>query len=43
MNLKPVRPLPPELARKIAAGEVIDRPQAIVREFLDNAVDAHAR
>lgn len=38
----PVRPLPPEVARKIAAGEVIDRPNAIVRELLDNAVDSGA-
>jgi DNA mismatch repair protein MutL len=35
-----IRLLPPEEARKIAAGEVIDRPAALVREFLDNAIDA---
>ena len=40
---RPVRELPPEIARKIAAGEVIDRPAAIVRELLDNAVDAGAK
>ena len=37
---RPVRSLPAEVARKIAAGEVIDRPNAIVRELLDNAVDS---
>ena len=39
---RPVRSLPAEVARKIAAGEVIDRPNAILRELLDNAVDSGA-
>ena len=43
MSLKrPVRILPPEVARKIAAGEVIDRPNAIIRELMDNAIDSGA-
>ena len=39
---RPVRRLSVDVARKIAAGEVIDRPAAIVRELLDNAVDSGA-
>ncbi|MFC2419550.1 MAG: DNA mismatch repair endonuclease MutL, partial [Treponema maltophilum] len=41
-GFRPVKTLVPEVARKIAAGEVIDRPCAVLREFLDNAVDAGA-
>ena len=40
---RPVRTLNPEVARKIAAGEVIDRPNAIIRELMDNSIDAGAR
>ncbi|MDR2098380.1 MAG: DNA mismatch repair endonuclease MutL [Spirochaetaceae bacterium] len=35
-----IQVLPPAEARKIAAGEVIDRPASLVREFMDNAIDS---
>jgi len=39
-NVPRIAILPPEEALRIAAGEVVDRPAALVREFLDNAIDA---